>query len=65
MNPILRQICGCEIFIISKDIQIDLNIFKTNIVLDLQQKSVGRNTRISLFSTTSAAHYKDKMFSGG
>ena len=47
MNPRLRQICGCDICIVPKDIQIDLNIFITNIVTDLQQKYTGRHTRNS------------------
>ena len=32
---------------------------------DLQQKSVGRHIRNFLYSTTSAAHYKYKVFSDG
>ena len=35
MPPKLRQICGCEICIIPKDMQIDLHIFRTIIVTDL------------------------------
>ena len=31
MTSKLRQICGCELFIIPKDIQIDLNIFIKNL----------------------------------
>ena len=41
---------------------IDLNIFRIKPVTDLQQNYVGRHTCNSLFSTTSAAHYKDKLF---
>ena len=36
MTPKLRQICGCELCIIPKDMQIYLNIFRTIIVTDLQ-----------------------------
>ena len=32
----LRQICGCDIYIIPKYIQIDLNRLRTNIVTDIQ-----------------------------
>ena len=31
----------------------------------LQHKSVGIHTRISVFSTTSHSHYKDKVFTDG
>ena len=65
MNPRLRQICGYELCIITKDIHIDVNIFRTNIVTDLQQKYVGIYTTNSVYSTTSAAYYKDKVFSDG
>ena len=65
INPRLRQICGCEIFIIPKDVQIDLNRFIKNIVIDLQQKYVGRQTCNSEFSTISAANYKYKLFPDG
>ena len=41
------------------------NIFRTRLVTYLQHKSVGRHIRNSLFSTTSAAHYKDKVFLDG
>ena len=41
---------------------IDLNIFKTNIVSDLQQMYSGGNTRNSAFSTISKANYKEKLF---
>ena len=44
---------------------IDLNIFRTIPVTDLRHKYLGRHTRNSLFSTTSAAHYKDKVFPDG
>ena len=56
MTPKLRQICECELCIIPKDTQIDLNIFRTIIVMYLQQKSSGIHTRNSLFSNKSAAH---------
>ena len=59
MTTKLRQICGCEFFIIPKDMQIDLNIFRTILEAYLQQKSVGKHTCNSLFSTKSAANYKD------
>ena len=62
MTPKLRQICGCEICIIPKDMQIYLNIFRTILVTYLQQKYVGRHTRNILFSTTCYAHYKDEIF---
>ena len=42
--------------------KIDLNIFRTIIVLDLQQNYFGRHLRNSLFSTKTAAHYKDNFF---
>ena len=45
--------------------QIDLNGFRTRLVIYLQQNYVRRNsqhTRNSLFSTTNAAHYKYKVF---
>ena len=62
MTPKLCQICGCEICIIPKDININLNIFRTRVVTDLQQKYVVRHIHNSLFNTKSAAHYKDKVF---
>ena len=65
MNPKLRQICGCEICVIPKDMQIELNGFRKIPVKYLPQKSVGRNTCKSLFSTTSAASYKDIVFPYG
>ena len=58
MTPKLCQICGCEICIITQDTQIDLNILITILVTYSQQKSFGIHTRNSLFSTTSAEHYK-------
>ena len=61
MTPILRQICGCEICIISKYVQIDLNIFRTNIVSYFQQIYVGRHIRNSPFSTKSYVNYKEKV----
>ena len=42
--PNVCQICGREICIILKDIQIYLNIIRTILVTDLQQNYVGRNT---------------------
>ena len=44
---------------------IDLNIFRTIIVTDLQHKSVGRHRQNCLFSTTSAVHYNDIVFKYG
>ena len=35
MTPKLRQICGCEICIILKDMKVNLNIYITIIVTDL------------------------------
>ena len=58
----LRQICGYGIYIIPRDIQTNLNGFRTRLVTDLNQKSVFRHTNNSLCITTSAAHYKDKVF---
>ena len=48
ITPKLRQICGCVICIITKDMHIDLNIFRTRLVTYLQQNSVGRHTRLVL-----------------
>ena len=62
MTPKLRDICGCELCIIPKDMQIYLNIFRTRRVIYLQQKYVVRHKHNSLFSTTSNAHYKDIVF---
>ena len=36
MTTRLRQICGCDICIIPKDVHIDFDIFRTNIVTYLQ-----------------------------
>ena len=65
MTPELRQICGCEICVIQKDVNIDLNTFRTILVTYLQQTYVTRHTHNRLFITTSAAHYKDKVFPDG
>ena len=46
-TPKLRQICGFELYIITKDMHIDLNISIKNIVTDLQQKSVEIHTHNS------------------
>ena len=64
-TPKSHQICGCEPCINPKDMQIDLNIYITTLVIDLQHNSVGRYTRNILFSAKSAAHYKDKVFTYG
>ena len=45
--------------------QINLNIFRTDIVSYLQHKSVGIHTYNSAYSTTSDAHYKEKVFPDG
>ena len=42
--------------------QIDLNIFRTRLVIDLQHNSFGRRTKNILFSAKSDAHSKDKAF---
>ena len=58
MTPKLRYICIYELCIITKYTHIDLNIYITIIVTDLQQKFVGRYTHTSLFRTKSDAHLK-------
>ena len=65
MTPRLRQICGYELCIIPLDIKTDLNRFITTLVTYLQHNSFRRHTCNSLFSTTSAAHYKNKVFPDG
>ena len=65
MNPILRQVCGFENFIITKDMQINLNTFRTKLVSYLQQYSVGRKTQNSVYSTISDVNYKEKVFPYG
>ena len=65
ITPKSRQICGCELCIIPKDMQIYLNIFRTRPVIYLQKKSVVIHTGNSLFRTTSAVHHKDKVFPDG
>ena len=50
---------------ISKNIQIGLNRFRTNLVTDLQYKSVGKHTRNSAYITKSDTHYKEKVFPYG
>ena len=62
ITPELRQICGCEICVIPKDIHFYLNKFRTRPVTYLQHNYVGRHTRFFLFSTISTAHYKDIVF---
>ena len=44
---------------------IDLNIFITNIETNLQKKSVGIHEFNGSYSTASAEHYKQKVFSDG
>ena len=63
MNHNLRQICGCELCIITKVMLIGLNIFKTELVSDLQHRYVGIHMFKTSFSTKSAAHYKYNFFS--
>ena len=58
MPPKIRQICGCDICIILKDVQIGFYIFRTRLVTYLQQKYVVRHTRNSIFITRIDAHYK-------
>ena len=58
MTPKLHQICGCKIFVIPKDMHINLNRLRTILVTDLHHESVGRYKSNSIFSTTSAAQYK-------
>ena len=56
MTPKMRQICGCEIFIIPKYMPIDLNISITRLVSYLQHNYVGRHKHNSLFGTISATY---------
>ena len=65
ITPKSCQICGCELFIIPKDIQIDLNIPRTNLVTHLKHNYVGRHTHKSAYINTSAAHYKYNVFPYG
>ena len=65
MTPKLCHICGCEICIIPKGIQLYLNIFRTRLITYPQQKCFGRHTRKNLSITTSALHQKDKVFPYG
>ena len=44
ITPRLRQIFRCDIFIVTKDMHIDLNIFRKNIETCLQQDSTGIHT---------------------
>ena len=61
----LRQICGCEICIIPKYIQIYLNRSRNRLVKYLQHKYVCIHTHNRLFSTKSDECYKDKAFTDG
>ena len=45
--------------------QIDLNIFRTKLVTDLQHNYVRRQTHNSAFSSKISAHYKEKVFPDG
>ena len=65
MTPKTCHIFGYDICIIPKDMQIDLNRFRTRLVIYLQHKSVGRHTCTSAFSNTSAKNYKKKVFPDG
>ena len=65
MTPKLHQICGCEICIIPKDMQIYLNRCITKLQIHVQQKSVIIHKHNSAFSTTSSAHYNEKVFPYG
>ena len=65
LTPRLRQIFGCDIFIVPKDMKIDLNIFKTKLVTDLQHNYVGRHTHNIAYITTKDSHNKDKVFPDG
>ena len=65
MTPKLRQICGCDHCIITKDMYIDLNRFRKILVTYLQHNYVGRYTYNIIFSTTTAAHHKYKLFPDG
>ena len=62
MTPKLSRICGCNLCTITKDMQIDLNRFRTDLLIDLKHKYIGRHILNSSFSTTRAAQYKDKVF---
>ena len=64
-TPKLRQLCGCELCIIPKDMQVDINGSRTRVIIYLQQTSFGIHTCNSLFSATSAAYYKEKVFPYG
>ena len=65
MNPRLHHICGCDICMIPKYINIYLNRFRTNIVTYLQDKYVGIQTYNSSYSTKSDSYYKQKVFPDG
>ena len=63
MTPKLRQVCGCESCIIPKDMYIYLNIFRTRPVIYLQQKSVGRHTRATVYLLLQVMHITNKSVS--
>ena len=46
MTPKLCHICGCELCIIPKDMQTNLDRFRTRLVIDLQHKSSRRHKKI-------------------
>ena len=56
MTPKLRQICGCELCIISKYTQIYLNRFRIILITDLQHNYVGIHTINILFIPTRAVY---------
>ena len=43
----------------------DWNIFITKTVTDYNKSQLGEKTQNSAYSTTSATHYKEKLFSDG
>ena len=56
MTPKLSQICRCDICVTAKYMKIDLNRLRKILVADIQKNYVERNTRNSLFITTSDAN---------
>ena len=61
-TPKLRYICGCNVCIIPKDVHIDLNIFRTNLVIGLQQRYIRRYTRNSSYSTKRSSRCEENIF---
>ena len=62
MNPGLRKIWKCELFIIPKYTKVDLNIYETKLLRYLQQNSDWGHTRKNIFSTINDAYYKEKLY---